>query len=396
MMHVADIETGLRETATELTGVLDNMTRLGRVADEISDIPEQLFDGLDIERLNCAYLPPEFGGDPTLGASVTRCVLAEMLGGADPALGLSMPGPSLALPTVSALGSTEQRRDFFERFASSEPIWGAFAITEPGGGSDAMNIATVAVPQGDGYVLSGEKCFVGSAGRASFVLVFATVDPSLGRFGIRPFIVDRGTEGLTIDDHQPTLGLKAMRIANVRLDRCWVPEDRLVGASGATSAKTLLGAQRAWEFWRPALSALILGAVERLLSELNELAVDSAERQLKTDIALLAGRARQRAASVRLLVHHSAALYDAEKESAMISSMAKTSAANLARASVADALSALNRAQLGADSRVDIERWARDFQMFEMMEGTTEVHQLMITRTWAAQMQRVWPSRITK
>lgn len=390
MGHPSDLEAAVREAAVEVAAVAANMRRLGREADAISDVPAALFDGIDVRRLNRSYLPPEFGGHPVLQDGVARCVVGEALGRADAALAVALPGPSLALPAVLGFGSDEQRRDLFRRFDSAAPVWAAFAMTEPSGGSDAMQVETTAVPDGGGYRLNGAKCLIGNAGRASFVVVFAATDPERGRFGVHPFVVDRGTPGLSIDDARPMLGLRAVRVAEIRLEDCWVPADRLLGeAHGRAGAAAFLSAQRTWEHWRPALSALMVGAVARLLDDLELLAAEAGDTCLRRDADALVDRTRRRLDSVRLLVHHAAALFDAGDDSSVASSMAKAAAARLARGAVADADAAVRAAGLGShDVALDIERWGRDFQAFELLEGTTEMHQLMITRGWAAQLRR--------
>ena len=99
----------------------------------------------------------------------------------------------------------------------------------------------------------GSKCFIGNAGRASFVIVFATTDPTRGQFGIQPLIVDRDTPGMTIDDAWPMLGLRALRVSHLRFEDCWVPEDRLLGRpDGRLGARAFISAQRSWEYMRPA------------------------------------------------------------------------------------------------------------------------------------------------
>jgi acyl-CoA dehydrogenase len=376
--------------AADLAALAERMRRLAPAADAAGAIPDGLFDGIDVRWLNRAYLPLELGGDPAFADGVTRCLATETLGYADASLTVALPGPSLSLSPLLELGTEEQRRDLLGRFDSPDPVWGAFAITEPSGGSDATHLATTASREDGGYRLAGEKCFIGNAGRASFVVVFASVDPSRGRLGIQPLVVDRDAPGLTVDDTAPMLGLRALRVARLRFEDCWVPEERLLGAaSGRTSARAFLSAQRSWDYMRPALSSLMLGAVERLLDDLRELGDDAGDAVVRRSAAALADRVRPRLASARLLAHHAAATFDAGDDASVLSSMAKTAAAGLARATVAEAVAAVGVAGLGAHRIArDVERWARDFQAFELLEGTTEVHQLMIARGWSAQSRR--------
>jgi acyl-CoA dehydrogenase len=117
-------------------------------------------------------------------------IASEELAWGDPALVISFPGPGLGAPPVKMLGTPEQKKRFFSVFKDkSEPRWGAYALTEPSAGSDVAAIKTSAVKDGDHYIINGRKCFITNGARASWVVVFATVDPKLGREGHRVFVV---------------------------------------------------------------------------------------------------------------------------------------------------------------------------------------------------------------
>jgi acyl-CoA dehydrogenase len=387
--YAAELRAEIDADGGGIARTIENMARLGPLADEIGDLPDQLFEGVDVRRLNCCYLPPELGGLEVLQGAVARCVLSEMIGYADPAIAIALPGPSLIMSPLLQLGSEHQRIEYLGRFNSEKPVWGAFAMTEPKGGSDATQLATSARPCDGGYVLNGEKCFIGNGGRASFFVVYATTDPDRGQFGIQPFLVDADTPGLRVEDAEPMLGLRAVRAANLYFDQCRLPSEALLGsADGRAGASAFLSAQRSWEYMRPGLSALIVGALRRLLDDLERLTGEG-DDGLRQAVAAIVSRVRPQAESVRLLSHHAAAQFDAGKESAVISSMAKAAAANLARDAVGDALLAVGERGLG-ESRIgrEVGRWARDFQAFELLEGTTEVHRLMIARAWSVRSRR--------
>jgi acyl-CoA dehydrogenase len=390
MTYIEDIKERILSAGEITEQLIANMTRLGPKADRQADIPIELFDGIEVRKLNHASMPPEFGGLKVLQSGVARCVLMEMLGYADSALATALPGPSLTLPPILSMASPVQRRDLLGRFDRDEPVWGAFAVTEPSGGSDATQLSTTSRPDGSDFILNGEKCLIGNGARASFVIVFASTDPARGQFGIQPFVVDRDTPGFSVDDSEPMLGLRAVRVATLRFEECRVSGDCLLAGNGP-NAGAFLAAQRAWEYMRPGLSALIIGAIERLLDCVHDLASagDGAMRQ--RSVADLEQRVRPQLASARLLSHQAAALFDVNKESAVVSSMAKAMTASMARSAVAEALGAI--AALGSEmedgAAQDLERWARDFQAFELMEGTTEVHQIMISKGWNVRMRRL-------
>ena len=136
---------------------------------------------------------------------MTSAVTIEELSWGDAGLYLSIPNPGLGGAAVAAAGTPEQRQRFLARFADGEPKWGAMAITEPGCGSDSAAITATAVRDGDHWVLNGEKIFVTSGLMAAeksdgFVVVWATVDKSAGRAGIKAFVVEKGTPGMTVTE----------------------------------------------------------------------------------------------------------------------------------------------------------------------------------------------------
>ena len=119
------------------------------------------------------------------------------------------------------------------------------AITEPGTGSDSANITTTAVLDGDDYVINGEKIFVTSGERADAVVVWATLDKSLGRAAIKSFVVPKGTPGMTVERLEHKLGIKASDTATIRFEDCRVPAANLLGSPRSTPSR----ASRAR--WRP-------------------------------------------------------------------------------------------------------------------------------------------------
>src|SRR5213078_1166929 len=146
---------------------------------------------------------PSKEGGPAPERNLQLAVSIEELSWGDAGLYLSMPGPGLGGAAVAAAGTSEQKARFLSRFRDGKPKWAAMAITEPGCGSDSSAIQTTAQRDGDHWVINGTKIFVTSGLMAAeksdgFVVVWATIDKAAGRGGIKAFVVERGTPGMTV------------------------------------------------------------------------------------------------------------------------------------------------------------------------------------------------------
>jgi len=155
--------------------------------------------------------------------NLTSAITIEELSWGDAGLYLSIPNAGLGGAAVAAAGTPEQRKRFLARFQEGKPKWAAMAITEPGCGSDSAAITTTAVRDGDQWVLNGTKIFCTSGQRAldesdGFVVVWATVDKSAGRAGIKAFVVEAGTPGITVTKVEDKLGIRASDTAQLVLE----------------------------------------------------------------------------------------------------------------------------------------------------------------------------------
>jgi acyl-CoA dehydrogenase len=355
-------------------------------ADAAGDIPPAFWDGAPVDSMNRLNLPAGYGGLAFSGTALRRAVTFERISRICLALPMSMPGPGLSMPPVLSLGTPEQRTAYFNRFVDQQrPVWGAFAITEPQGGSDAANLRTVARRHGDSYVLDGEKCFITNGARADVVIVFATLDPAKGRFGVRAFMVPRGTAGFGVVRSEDMMGLRASQLSTLSFTDCTVPADHMLGHTGRRGPliDAFTGAQDAWDYMRPALAAGINGSCFG--------ALDYARRCLETGESSLPrarlGPAREdldqytaRARAAQLLALRAAWKYDRGERSSRDASMAKACSATLAM-DLAHRLAALF--PLHAASRGNpLEKFVRDAKAFDILEGTGDMQRLMIARAF--------------
>lgn len=371
----------------QLRTIYANLREHGRLADEIADVPPQVFRGLDIEALNRNGMA--LGQEAGAKRQVAElCVVNEVFGHADPALAIALPGGSLTLAVIDFAGAPQKWR-ILSLFETDRPIWGAFAMTEPSSGTDATRMKTTATKVPGGYRLNGEKCFIGNAGRSAYVVVFATVAPEKGQFGIRAFFIRTPSEGLLIDDRERMLGLRAVRASRIRLRDCFVADEDVIGHGTTLDlARSFAYAQASWNSMRPCLGSLIVGAAQRVLDDLLT-DIDEYDDALRGAARALAAEHAGALTSARLLCRRAALLIDRGEPSLIASSMAKAFAADCARACI-EAVMAIPDI---ADHRAfpDFMRWRRDFHAFNIMEGTGDIHRLMISRDRNKQLASLAP-----
>jgi acyl-CoA dehydrogenase len=167
--------------------------------------------------------------------NLATIVLTEELCWGDAGLYLSIPNPGLGGAAVAAAGTPEQKERFLKRFRDGDPKWGAMAITEPGCGSDSAAVTTTARRDGDHWVINGTKIFC-TAGQMAveksegFVVVWATLDKSAGRAGIKPFVVEHHTPGMTVVRVEDKLGIRVSDTAAIVFEDCRVPIDHILGS----------------------------------------------------------------------------------------------------------------------------------------------------------------------
>ena len=174
--------------------------------------------------------------------------IMEMCWG-DVGLLLAMPRQGLGNAAIAAVANEEQLKRFKGK-------WAAMAITEPGTGSDSANIRTTAVKDGDHYVLNGEKIYVTSGQRADCVVVWATLDRSVGRAAIKSFVVEHGTPGMDVTRLEHKLGIKASDTAAITFTDCRVPAENLLGTPEIDVQKGFAGVMETFDNTRPLVATM--------------------------------------------------------------------------------------------------------------------------------------------
>src|SRR5256886_7840645 len=183
----------------------------------------------------------------------------EEMAWGDAALATAIPGPGLAAPPILSQGTPEQQRKFLSLYMDGQLHWGALALTEPGIGSDVAGMSTTATLDGDEWVINGHKHYITNGARADLIITFATIDKSLGREGIRPFVVPKGTPGLVVGRIEEKMGLRASQTAELIYENCRIPKEYLLSGREQTKKAGFKAAMGTLDATRPMVGALAVG-----------------------------------------------------------------------------------------------------------------------------------------
>lgn len=213
-------------------------------------------------------VPPEYGGSGA-GLRVTMATMEGLgLGCPDNGLLFSLNAQMWSVQTpLVRFGTQEQKARYLPGMCSGSLI-GAHGMTEPGSGSDAFSLETLAERRGDHYFLNGRKTFITNAPVADVAVVFATTDRSLGSSGVTAFLVDRGSPGFEIGRVEEKMGLQTSPMGDLVFTDCAIPASRRLGPEGAGAA--IFNSSMEWE--RAAILAVCTGSMERELGRCIEYA----------------------------------------------------------------------------------------------------------------------------
>lgn len=317
--------------------------------------------------------------------------MVEMLTWGDAGMYLCTPGSGFGGPAIEAMASPEQRQRFLGRFTGETPIWGCLAMTEPHAGSDTAAIRTRAVRQGNGWILNGTKIYVTSGHKAlvdssGFVLVWATVDPALGHAGMRPFVVEAGTPGLSVVKLEKKMGIRASDTAAIVLENCPVPAENLLGGEDPADAqKAFKSAMAMFDATRPYVAANALGIARAALEFVREkLAENGVSIPYGVPRVALSGVQRDvldMEAAIQaawLLTVRAAWLADNRRSSTVAASMCKIKAGETVVRVTQKAVEILG--PLGYSCDLLVEKWMRDARITDVYEGTGQINRLIVAR----------------
>ena len=335
-------------------------------------VPADLWKKLDEAGLLNLTVPEEYDG-PGLDA-LSIALIYEELGKGCAGVATTTAANALASYPVVLLGTDEQKRKMFDVLNNGKLA--AFALTEPGAGSDAGAVATTAVKDGEDYILNGTKCFITNGGIAEIYNIFANTRKTAGIRGLTAFIVDRGTPGFTVGKEEEKMGIRASNTCELVLDNVRIPATNRIGREGEgfkIAMKTLDAA-------RPFVGAVSVGLAQAAF----ELAVKYSKERVQFDKpiasfqlvqAMLADMAMQIEAA-RLLVYKACWLKDQGVDYTKESAIAKCFAADTAMKVTVDAVQVLGG--YGYSKEYPAEKYMRDAKIMQIYEGTNQIQRLVI------------------
>ena len=304
------------------------------------------------------------------------CVAVEQIARVNASLWNVIGATSGLCGTAISVGGPDELRERYLPDLYSGRKLGAYALSEPGAGSDAGSLKTAARRDGNDFVVDGAKTFITNAPIADVFVIFAKADPSKGSKGIDAFVVDRGTKGLEIGPNDEKMGLHGSTTAQLFFNAMRVPTAQRLGGDGEGFKIAL----RTLDFGRLGLAAHSVGAAQRLL----EASVDQGKTRVQFGKPIAANQAIQwmladaatEIHAARLMVYDAASRADRGERISDRASMAKLFATEML-GRVADAAVQIHGG-MGYMRELWIERAYRDARITRIYEGTSEIQRVII------------------
>ena len=353
--------------------------RIGPRAVEIDlagEFPWDIKELLQQQGILALAFPEQLGGS-SLG-HIGVCLAVEEIARVCASSSLILQVQALGSTPIILAGSQEQKDRYSRSLASGEKLC-AFALTEPGAGSDAAAMTTTAVRQGDEYVLNGVKHFISNATVAEVFTVFAMTDRSKGVKGISGFVVEKQFAGFGIGRVEGKMGIRGSPTAEVIFENCHVPIQNRLGKEGDGFRIAMMTLDRS----RPVIAAQAVGIARGALDFATKYAKERVQfggpiAQLQGIQFMLAEMAAQVEAA-RTLTYHAAALADENSPNlTYFAAAAKLFASDVAMRVTTDALQVAG----GYGYLIDLplERMMRDAKITQIYEGTNQIQKLVIAR----------------
>lgn len=348
--------------------------------DEAQHFPRELFTKMGQLGLTGVIFPEEFGG---AGMGYLEYVtVIEEIARVCGSIGLSVAAHnSLCTNHIYQYGSGEQKRTHVTPLAKGEHL-GAWALTEPGSGSDASGMKTTAVRRDGGWVLNGSKNFITHGISSDVCVVLAITNREMRSRGISAFVVERGREGFLAGKKENKLGVRASETASIIFEDCWIPGENLLGEQG----RGFVNAMQILDGGRISIAALALGIAQGAFESALKYAQERQQfGQPIFDFEAIQFKLADMATQIdaaRLLTMRAAWLKDNKRPTTRESAMAKVYASEIAVKVSEEAIQI--HGGYGYTKDYPPEKYWRDSKLCTIGEGTSEVQRLVIARQLVA------------
>jgi len=338
--------------------------------DESEEFPWPIVEELAKADLCGVYIPEEYGG--TGGGVLELCIAVEELCKVDGGIALVLAATALATFPILLFGNQEQKKKYLPDIAAGKKV-AAFALTEPGAGSDASAIQTTAGREGESYILSGTKCFITNGGEAQIYVVIAMTDKTKGSRGASAFIIEKDTPGFSFGKKEKKMGIRSSPTRELIFNECKVPKENLLGKEG----QGFVIALKTFDASRPGVAAQALGIA---CGALEDAIKYSRERvQFGQSISsfqaiqhLLADMATEVEAA-RALIYSTARMIDKDPKTRVTkeAAMCKLFASDIAMKVTTDAVQVYGG--YGYMREYPMEKRMRDAKITQIYEGTNQI-----------------------
>ena len=343
--------------------------------DETGEYPWECIKKAHEIGLMNTHVEEEYGG---LGlGNLDGCIIAEELAWGCTGISTAMEANALAQQPLILGASDAQKKKYLAPMIDA-PTMAAYAVTEPGAGSDVQAVRSTAVRKGDKYILNGSKMWITNAGVADWYFVLAYTDKDAGYKGMSAFIVERGWDGVEPGRKEINMGQRASDTRAVTFTDVEVPVENLVGTEG----KGWFLAMGAFDFTRPSVAAAAVGLARAAFEHAVEYAKErktfgkpiAAHQAISFMIADMAKDIE----AARLLVWKSAWMNDQGQRNTKYASYAKCFAADVAHRVASEAVQVFGG--YGFNTEYPVEKLLRDSKIFQIYEGTSQIQRLIISK----------------
>ena len=346
----------------------NEVSPLVREMDESASIPRNLIDQLFSLGLMGIEVPERYGG--ANGYFFLSILAVEELARVDPSIAVMVDVQNtLVINAIKRWGSENIQKSFLPILASK--AIGAYALSEVGSGSDAFSLASLAIRDGESYVLTGQKAWITNAVEADIFIIFANENRKAGHRGITAFVVERSTPGLSVGKKEDKLGIRASSTCQIILDECRVPASNILGEPGEGYKVAIETLNEGRIGIAAQMVGLAQGALDHALSYVKERQQFGKALSEFQAIQFQLAQAATELEAARLMTYNAARLHDSNKPFLTEGSMAKLFTSQVAERVTSLAVQLLGG--VGYTKDYPVEKFYRDAKIGQIYEGTSNL-----------------------